>query len=311
MFTRLINRISEINASEGKPAGRALTQAAEHFVSAIPASRVRSLSPQAAARLDFVPPPLSPDEISNANATAAHLGVGGMDEHDLLPPGMRGQNTDTSGGPSEEELEAMLPSRFRSSPASAPGNPAQERMGGVDLPSGRPMHEARGMFVSKGMPDFRKIQGFNLERGVAIVDGIEFPIPDEDVKDMKKFALHIVLDNMVVQVASALVEIGVPQEMADKAAQSLRDAAAAATPGAMTNERSSSREGVSTVSPVSTTDSVPQGRDAEDGSAQLVQTMHETDDQNTDASWLLADREAQGEEPPIQGDDSGSSDEPS
>lgn len=293
-FTRLIDRVSQMNANEGKPAGRAASQAAEHFITAIPAGRVRSLKPAEAARLDFVPPPLSPDEVMAANAQAAALGI--VDNDELPMPNMGDGPTDTTGGPSEEEIEQMLPARFRAGPSPAAG-PAV-------VPSGVPLapEAARTILNSRAMPNFRNIQGFNLVTGVAIVDGVEFPLTETDVRDMKKFALHVVLDSMVIQVAQALIDIGVPEEMAAKAAQSLRETAAnAAVPGSMSNGGAEPPKALPVVSKNKTINGVSP-------SPESMQILSEDGRQETDVEWLLADREEEEAEQSVQADEGGSSD---
>lgn len=319
-MTRLINRVSEINASEGKPAGRAMTQAAETFQPAIPAHKLRGLSEAQQRRLDYVPDMMSPEETMRANARAAALGLD--DEMMPMSPGMNigrpipPAPPDDPGGPTEEEIEAMLPSRFRSGPAptAAPGPVTDGGMldprlaARAAVPSGRPMvaADAHGMFAARTMPNFRNIQGFNLERGVAVVDGIEFPLADDDVRDMKKFALHVVLDSMVIQVAQALVDIGVPPEMAEKAAQTLRDTAAeAAVPGSMAN--GAGREAVREVQSEPTADGVQQ-EPAEEGRAPVgVPDVPVGTGEGEDSFWLLADGGEEDAGSDVQADGAGGS----
>jgi hypothetical protein len=225
-FTQLIDRVAQINAENGQPAGRAASQAAENFVSAIPAGLVRSMRPAEADRMSFRPPPMSPEEREMANAQAQALGIV---ESDDMPMPDRGP----ADGPSEEEIEAMLPSRFRTDPATQPRGSSPQPVGGMrgtELPSGVPFQAAatvHGMAAARAMPNFRNVEGFNLLRGVVVVDGMEFPLPEVDIQDMKKYALQIVLDAMVIQVAQALIEFGVPKEMAEVAAEKLRETAAA------------------------------------------------------------------------------------
>jgi hypothetical protein len=308
-FTRLINRVSQMNAEEGKPAGRSMSQAAEMFQPAIPAHKLRGLTAAQQARLDFVPPSLSPEEAHMANARAQAMGLDDVDSLPVIPGRiLSGPNTPVHpGDPSDEEIEAMLPSRFRTDSAPDPGHVAAVA---AHVPSGRPMNsdDARGMIGARAMPNFRNIQGFNLERGVAVVDGIEFPLADEDVRDMKKFALHVVLDSMVIQVAQALVDIGVPEEMAKAAAQSLKDAAAhAAVPGSMKD--GGKPAGNETVLEVPTGTAAGEVREesSEAGRPPVgVPDMLEVADGGEDTFWLLEDSGESGDEPAVSDDGGGS-----
>lgn len=315
-FTRLMDRVAMLNANEGKPAGRAAAQAAEHFQQAIPAHRLRGMTPGQLRELDHVPDMLSPEESQHANARAAALGI----DDDMVPPvagTLRGGPSTpvTAGDPTDEEIEAMLPQRFRPDPAAAA---AAEHVANhppftqqANVPSGRPMTAAQGMLAARAMPNFRIIQGFNLEKGVAVVDGIEFPLSDEDVRDMKKFALHVVLDSMVIQVAQALVDIGVPKEMAEKAAQSLRDAAAnAAVPGSMADggrESAATSPSVSEVPRGETTGGVPPVESQTSGLG--VPEVREPEAVGeAESFWLLANSEETSPGTTVPDDHSGSSD---
>ncbi len=270
-FTRLIDRVTEINVSEGKQVGIGAAHGAENYLPAIPAAQLARMTPGQIAAMEFVPPPLSPEQVMRANAQAAALGI--VDADELGMPGEMGV------GPTEEEIEAMLPRRFQNRPSAPPrSNVGQPQPDADVIPSGRPMAAAQGIFNARSLPNFKNVQGFNLERGVAVVDGIEFPLPDEDVLDMKKYALSIVLDMMVIQVAQALVEFGLPQEMAEAAAQKLREtaAASAAVPGAMANagkDQSPAGEAVSSVSSGTSTGTLSSGSVAPGRPVELVQEL--------------------------------------
>lgn len=292
-FTQLIDYVAQLNAQDGKPAGRAASQAAEHFITAVPAGRVRSLRPAEAAKLDYVPPPLSAEQIAYANAQAQALGVA---------DGSGDEITDTADGPTEEEIAAMLPQRFRTGTTSPSGATTQRT---VAVPQGVPATAAQGIATARAMPNFRNIQGFNLEKGVAVVDGIEYPLPEDDIRDMKKYALSIVLDVMVVQVAQALCDFGLPKEMAEAAATKLRETAAAnaAVPGSMANagrEPAGTNETLSEVQPDESAVGVQPQSNPASRTRESLQEMSPNSAPATDIEWLLEDRGASGAPPEVE-----------
>jgi len=44
--------------------------------------------------------------------------------------------------------------------------------------------------VRSRLPDFRKVEGIDLLRGYAMVDGMEFPIPTEKASEFKRFVVE-------------------------------------------------------------------------------------------------------------------------
>lgn len=205
-FTRLINRVAEINAMDGKPAGRAASQAAEHFRPAIPEHQFKHMTP-GQQRAVLHAPEFDLQEMREAQARAQALGVIDTDEDDL-PPTMQ--------GPSMEDIEAMIPQRLARTAAATAPSPAGPR-----VPQGvRQTGGAR-------MPDFKKVEGFDLLNEQVIIDGMAFPIPKDGVTDLKKFAIEIALAAVTVNLAQALIALGVPAELANEAASAAQKAAQA------------------------------------------------------------------------------------
>lgn len=251
-FTQLMDRIAEQNAAEGKPAGRSVEQLGATGRPMISAAQVARMTPQQKVRTDYVPEMEDPNIAMRANARAAALGI----TNDMIPttgddlPGDIGR---VSADPSDAEIDAMLAAARRSPPpgiaaagegAAAPG-PAQvpAAAGSVALPRGRALGSVRTM------PNFANVEGFDLIRKVAVVDGMEFMLADADVVDMKKFAIQVVLDNVTFQLAQALMQLGLPQEMAEIAAEKMRETVATGTtPGGMSG-REGSDEAVQQVPP--------------------------------------------------------------
>lgn len=189
-FTRLIARVGELNASEGRPAGRSYSGP----VSADPPMRVQS----AAMRAE----PLTPEEQAHRDQRARELGI--------LEP-----DPNASGDEIIVPPQADVPLRMMS-PRSQPGRQtAREFL--ADLPP-RPT-----------LPNFLNVQGFDLTTGELVIDGMSFPIPEEDRRDMKAYAVQIALDHIVAQLVVALVAFGLPQESAEVAADKLREGVTSAT----------------------------------------------------------------------------------
>jgi hypothetical protein len=60
---------------------------------------------------------------------------------------------------------------------------------------------------------------------VAVIDGMEFPIDADSIRDMKKFAIGIAVDSVVYALAQALTALGMTEEMAAAAAKTMRETA--------------------------------------------------------------------------------------
>lgn len=267
-FTDLIERVAELNASEGKPAGRALAQAAEHFQPVIPQAVLRRMSPLEQDRVAFRPEPLDPTDVMRRSTRAQALGItdGDLAAGVPLPE------------PAEEDIPAMLPERFRTSPPTRTGTPATEPV------ATRPQPVVLDRITHK-LPDFSRVQGFDLMKGVLVVDDVEFPLQEVDIRDMKKFALHVVLEGMTIQVGQALIAFGIPEEMARKTAETLRKTAAESTTGGVSGIRNGGAG--ETVQSVPTTETT---RPVHTETNQ-VSSVSEDEGPGTDVDWLLANSE--------------------
>lgn len=240
-WTQLIERAALQNAQDGKPAGRMIEQMA-NATPVISAARVARMSPRERARTDFVPEPEESAVAMRANARAAALGItNDISQDDDLP----GDIGHVASDPSDAEIDAML--------AAAKGQPLPGVAAvaeGVAAPSLESDYTARaaaaqravtlprgqsapvvGLAGPRTMPNFANVEGFDLTRKVAVVDGMEFKLADNDVVAMKKYAIQVVLDNVTYQLAQALIQLGIPQEMAHATAEKMRETAAGATGG--------------------------------------------------------------------------------
>lgn len=246
-MTRLIERVAQQNAMDGKAAGRMLDQFA--LTTPVISAARNGVDPKTgiARGRDFIPDMEDPRALMAANARSAALGI----SNDMIP--QIGQGDDDLPGdighvadePTDAEIDVML-ARARggrvpgvdaaSTGAAAPGVPqvASTAAGVSPLPRGR-AHQP-GLTGARMMPNFANVEGFDLVRKVAVVDGMEFKLIEEDVVAMKKFAIQVVLDNVTFQLAQALVELGIPQDMAEATASKMRESATAGlTPGGMEN----------------------------------------------------------------------------
>lgn len=239
-WTQLIERIGSQNAMEGKPAGRMIEQMG-NATPLISAARVARMSKQERVRTDYVPDAEDPGIAMRANARAAALGI----TNDVIPNGgddLPGDIGHVASDPTDAEIDNMIAAaRGQSMPgitsaaegAAAPGLPvvpSPAAAGRVALPRG---HAAPGVGLAgpRTMPNFANVEGFDLTRKVVVVDGMEFKLADDDVVAMKKFAIQVVLDNVTYQLAQALIQLGIPQEMAEATAEKMRETAAGATGG--------------------------------------------------------------------------------
>lgn len=252
-WTRVIERAAAANAEAGKPAGRMMEQLTATGSRVIPAARLKGMTEAEQARVAYVPPPEDPRAAMMANSRAAALGIA-----DGSVPGMGGGGAVEVGDLSDAEIDAMLaghrgqdiPGATAAGEGAAapapiaasirPQDEAKAAQRAVALPAGR-------MGAARTMPDFSRVEGFDLIRKVAVVDGMEFRLADDDVVAMKKYAIQVVLDNVTFQLAQALIALGIPQEMAAVAAETMRKSATdGATPGGMLGTGGAAGAGAST-----------------------------------------------------------------
>lgn len=62
--------------------------------------------------------------------------------------------------------------------------------------------------TSPRLPDFSKIQGLDLVQGLLYVDGMEFPMPDVDVVEFKRYAIRVVQFAIQERLAASFTELG-------------------------------------------------------------------------------------------------------
>lgn len=201
-MTQLMSRVKQINAAAGMPAGRG---ASDQPVMVGSGPSVRSAAMQS-------PPPLSPEEQARRDQAARDLGI--------MPPD---PDVDTAYPSLAAAMEAGgaegLPNLEKPMTAREFVNANPERVA-VEARFGPPTPP------TVRLPDFRKVTGYDFFRNVIYIDGLEFDIPEDDVRDMKRYAVDIALNQVVKHLAEALVAFGVPPALAQATADSVREGAA-------------------------------------------------------------------------------------
>lgn len=199
--------IQAVNAAAGAPAGRGYRGGPPR---AEQPTRVRSGAMSA-------PPvplkPLTPEEKAELDRKAQEIGILPKPEKDELDELNETEDDAPPPAPSAPVGAAALipkPGSVRRATPPSQINVAGGR--GIEPVTQRPQ-----------LPDFKKVQLFDLQSGTIVVDGMFFPIPAEDVRAMKAYAVSIALDHVVMQLAKALIEFGVPEAAAMEAADKLRE----------------------------------------------------------------------------------------
>lgn len=199
-LTQMMDRVKQVNAAAGMPAGRG---ASDQPITVGPGTSVRS-----AAMQD--PKPLSAQEQAERDARARELGI--------LPP-------DPDADPNYPSLDAALAA------GSAVPDPVSSRQTAREFIASHPEQvggRQRDDLIAAPtvrLPDFRKVTGFDFFRNVIYIDGLEFDIPEDDVRDMKRYAVDIALNQVVKHLADALIAFGVPAHLAQATADSVREGA--------------------------------------------------------------------------------------
>jgi hypothetical protein len=195
----------EMNASAGRPAGRGVTNQ--------PVTVGSGTSVRSAAMND--PKPLSPQEVAERDARARQLGLLPAEEGDGPYGSLAAAQAAAGDLPVVSEKDDELQMTAREMIA----------LQGARTQFGDPIPAAPAHLPIVRLPDFRKVSGFDFHRNVLYIDGLEFSIPEEDVRDMKRYAVDLALNHVVAQLAAALVEFGVPQVLADQMSQAVREGA--------------------------------------------------------------------------------------
>lgn len=177
-FTQMIERVAAGNRSGMRGGGLASAEP-------LPTVRSAELGTTVPDSAPTDPPPLTAEERAELDARALELGI--VDER-LGNASAPGEAPPTYGS-LEEALAAGAPVNAppvpedRATPASA--LPRPDRVSAREF-IGRPQ---RIVQVPR-LPDFGKIEGIDLVTNRVIVDGMDFPISDDEAKDFRQFVIE-------------------------------------------------------------------------------------------------------------------------
>jgi hypothetical protein len=128
-------------------------------------------------------PPLSDEERIERDRLAASLGI-------------------TDGAlPTEQERYKSLDEAIE---AGAPVRPARVPVGAAGYQYG-----VLGGAMPR-LPDFTRVEGIDLLRNRVMVDGMEFPIPEEEAREYKKYVIEVARDAIFQALSAAETLFGEP-----------------------------------------------------------------------------------------------------
>lgn len=173
-FTQMIADVARLNAS-GARSGP---------VSAGAAPTVRSA---ALGTMAPDPPPLTAEEQAHLDAKARAIGILSPDP--------------TSEGPYGTLEEAMT--------AGAPMNPPVQAQAATPVQAQRSIHPVG----PTRLPNFKHVQGIDLIRNVIYIDGMEFPIPEGDVRFLRAYAIDHTRNYITKMLNDAMNAVNPPVEV--------------------------------------------------------------------------------------------------
>jgi hypothetical protein len=133
-------------------------------------------------------PPLSPDERAELDAHARELG--------LMPGEV--QEEDSKYATLEEAIEAGR--------SVHPPAPVGQPMDPTDRPTARQFLARARVVETTRLPNFSKVQGIDLVRSVALVDGLEFALDQDTIVSLRTLVLGIAREQVMAQFDAALME---------------------------------------------------------------------------------------------------------
>lgn len=139
------------------------------------------------------PPPLSAQEQAELDAKAAALGI--------MPP--------TEGdGPYATMEDALRAAGVDPDAPPAPTvDPVMTRMAGTGRLSARHPNLTRppqAVVVQPRFPDFTKPESIDLQEGIALIDGMAFPVPPENLRRFKQFVIELAKRELVKKLEEAI-----------------------------------------------------------------------------------------------------------
>lgn len=207
-LTQMLDRVKEINAQSGAPAGRSVGTPMIHGGG----PRVRT------AQMD-APPILTPEETLDLDEKARAIGILPPDEDDNPYPPV---------GPPEETRQTAR--EFLGLSASDIVEYQRDRAGYSPLPSTP---------IAPRLIDFKKIQGIDFHRNIAYVDGFEIEIPEEKIKEFKRYIIDLAVKFVTTQLNDAIAELneseGLPLEAKDDGRTEVQESSGEVTERSITD----------------------------------------------------------------------------
>lgn len=187
-LTEMIEEVARLNAAGG---GGARRMPAPGPVSAEPGPTVRS----AAMGQPVAPlPPLSPEERMELDQKARELGIMPRDDE---PVGeVYATLADAIAAGASVHPPVAVP------PPNPPGS-----LGAALTPRERAQFPQPTVVRMTRLPDFKKVQGIDLIRGVAFVDSLEFTMDAATVADLRTLVLGLARESIMAQFDAALTDV--------------------------------------------------------------------------------------------------------
>jgi|ERR1051325_7794544 hypothetical protein len=178
-WTRMIERASAMNAETG---GRVGLASAEPRPTAASSTIGREV---------VEPPPLSIEERAELDARARALGLLPPDEGAEGPYGSLEDALAVARGPEQEEAPTVDPVLAMAAEARAARRAREGRQTAREFIASNPTERDVQIIETPRMPDFNKVQGMDLAKGVAYLDGMEFKIGPDQLRKLRKFVVEL------------------------------------------------------------------------------------------------------------------------
>lgn len=133
-------------------------------------------------------PPLSPDERAELDAHARELG--------LMPGEVQ----------EEGSKYATLEEAIEAGRSVHPPAPVGQPMDPTDRPTASQFLARARVVETTRLPNFSKVQGIDLVRSVALVDGLEFALDQDTIVSLRTLVLGIAREQVMAQFDAALME---------------------------------------------------------------------------------------------------------
>ena len=144
------------------------------------------------------PPPLSAEERAFLDRQARDLGIvpsdheGGPVMYETMEDALRAAGVDPDAPPAPTVDPVAQLAIARRTPNSVVGNAGMYR----------PPAEIQIVETAR-FPDFTKVQGMDLQKGVVYLDSMEFPIPPENLRKLRQFVVELAKRTLLAKLEEA------------------------------------------------------------------------------------------------------------